>query len=94
VTKKLKPPAAVERGSAAHIARLTGFSIRKVQQYAAQGKIPTAARLAGSCWTFNLAAVRVWIKKGEDEVNRTSPPSSTAAPRRRVSIQRRDRCRL
>lgn len=62
-----KVDAPPERGGCKEIAAICGFSVRKLQMLAAQGKIPSAARLAGGVWSFDIAEVRAWIKQAEDE---------------------------
>jgi predicted DNA-binding transcriptional regulator AlpA len=54
-----------ERVNSAEVARLTSFSIRKVQLLAERGKIPSAARLGGGCWTFNRLRIEAWIMEEE-----------------------------
>ena len=53
-----------ERIRAAEVARMTSLSVRKVQEAAAQAKIPSATKLLGT-WTFDPAAIRAWIRDCE-----------------------------
>lgn len=51
-----------ERVKLALAAKLTGASERTLQAFAAQGKIPGAAKL-GKCWTFNIEKLLQHFKK-------------------------------
>ena len=53
-------------------ARITGLHMRTIQHLARTGRIPGAALLA-SCWTFDVARLRAWIKDAEDETSRQAP---------------------
>ena len=53
-----------ERIRSAEVARLTGLSVRAVQDLAARGEIHGAARF-GRIWTFDHARIRAWIKMRE-----------------------------
>lgn len=56
---------------------ITGLSTRTIQNLAAQGKIPGAAKLAGQ-WTFDLARLRRWVRQLEGETAcRGNPTTST-----------------
>jgi len=61
-----------ERVGAAEVERITGFSRRKVQLLASRGRIPSAARPAGGCWSFDPAVVRAWLKREEGKLCRTT----------------------
>lgn len=55
-----------ERVKVAAVVRMTGYSLRQVQELAAAGKIPSAAKL-GAQWSFDPVRVRRWIKQKERE---------------------------
>ena len=55
-----------ERIRSADVARITGLSVRVVQQMAARGEIPPAATL-GRVGTFREDAVRQWVLEAEDK---------------------------
>lgn len=55
---------AAERVLIAQACRMTGLSRRNVQDMAARGDIPGAAKLGGR-WTFDAATLRRWIKSRE-----------------------------
>ena len=58
-----------ERGTIAEAVAIIGLPARTVQAMAAIGKIPSAAKLAGSRrWTFDLSALRRWIKHEETKL--------------------------
>src|SRR5215469_2702337 len=48
----------------AEVARITSLSIRKVQEMAASGKIPGAAKFDG-VWTFDPVQIKAWIHQRE-----------------------------
>jgi predicted DNA-binding transcriptional regulator AlpA len=54
------------------VKRMTTLSVRKIQQMAAAGELPSAGRL-GHIWTFDPDAIRAWIVKQREKV---CPPSS------------------
>jgi phage terminase Nu1 subunit (DNA packaging protein) len=56
-----------ERIKSEAVAAITGYSIRQVQEMAALGKIPSAAK-PGVEWTFNERAVRRWMRLKEQEI--------------------------
>ena len=53
-----------ERIRPADVARITSLSVRKVQELAAAGRIPGAAKMGGA-WTFSEEKLRAWIKNCE-----------------------------
>ena len=53
------------RVRAAVIAETTSLSVRKVQELAAQGRMPGAGKLGG-VWTFDPEKVRAWILRAEE----------------------------
>jgi predicted DNA-binding transcriptional regulator AlpA len=53
-----------ERIRARTVCTMTSLSLRKVQEMADQGKIPSAAKLGG-VWTFDPIRVRAWIRERE-----------------------------
>ena len=55
-----------ERIQAAAAVRITGLSRRAIQEMAARGEIPGAAKL-GARWTFDEAKLRRWVKAREEE---------------------------
>ena len=67
---------AAERVLVAQACRITGLSRRNVQDMAARGDIPGAAKLGGR-WTFDAATLRRWIKSRE--VGRWPEGISTSA---------------
>lgn len=56
-----------ERVKADVVSKITGYSVRQVQNMAALGKIPSAAR-PGKIWTFDELRVRRWMKEKEREI--------------------------
>lgn len=46
------------------VSEMTSLSVRKVQEMAAAGAIPGAAKLGG-IWTFDPIRVRAWIREQE-----------------------------
>lgn len=66
------------------VRRMTTLSVRKIQQMAAVGEIPSAARL-GHIWTFDPDAIRAWIVKQREKAcprPQNSPTTATAAATR------------
>lgn len=59
----------VDRVRTATIAKMTGLSVRKVQEMALSGKLPGAAKLGGT-WTFDPNKVEAWIRDEEAAVAR------------------------
>ena len=55
-----------ERGLVAHACSILGLPERTVQGMAARGELPGAAKL-GKRWTFNLEALRQFVKEKERE---------------------------
>ncbi|MGG5812569.1 helix-turn-helix domain-containing protein [Falsiroseomonas sp. CW058] len=55
MAERIRPPA---------VSEITSLSVRKVQEMAAAGKIPGAAKLGGS-WTFDPVKLRDWIAQQE-----------------------------
>jgi phage terminase Nu1 subunit (DNA packaging protein) len=55
-----------ERISAKEAALILGRPVRTVQDWAAQAKIPGAAKVVGS-WTFDEQRLRNWIRRLEAE---------------------------
>lgn len=53
------------------VMRKTGLTRRTVQNMAARGDIPGAAKL-GHLWTFNRRAVERWITQQEQQCQKTS----------------------
>lgn len=53
-----------ERIQSLRVAMILGVTTRKVQEMAARGELPSAARI-GRRWTFNEAAVRRWLQQQE-----------------------------
>jgi len=68
VLRRMSPKHEVERGSTAKVAAMTGYSVRQVHGMAILGKIPSAAKLNGTRWSFDLKRVRQWIQEKEREV--------------------------
>jgi Helix-turn-helix domain len=60
------------------VARLTGYSVRRIQEWTAAGKIPGAMRVVKK-WTYDEAKVRAWIRRLEGEACRASQPISISA---------------
>lgn len=60
------------------VAVWTSLSVRKVQELAAAGRIPGAAKLGG-VWTFDPDKVRGWIAHQEHQAWRGSLATSTSA---------------
>jgi len=54
----------VPRIRPAEVARVTSLSLRKVQEMAAAGKIPGAAKFDG-VWTFDPVQIKAWIRQRE-----------------------------
>lgn len=53
-----------ERIRPAAVAEITSLSLRKVQEMAAAGQLPGAAKLGG-VWTFDPTQIRAWIRHQE-----------------------------
>ncbi len=53
-----------ERVGVSQVAQITGMSFRTIQQRAAWGLIPSAAKLGGN-WSFDEAAIRLWVQQQE-----------------------------
>ena len=66
-SERIRPPA---------VSAITSLSVRKVQEMAAAGAIPSAIK-ADDGWTFDEKKVRTWLRKMEREnakgVNRPKP---------------------
>ncbi len=73
-------PALPERVRADEIARITGLSVRNVQERAAAGMMPGAAKLGG-VWTFDPIKARAWVAAEERKAWRVSLGTSTSAAR-------------
>jgi excisionase family DNA binding protein len=71
-----------ERIHSLGVAMILGVTVRKVQEMAARGELPSAARI-GRRWTFNEAAIRRWLQQQETTVqsiaSRARSPLSDAA---------------
>lgn len=61
------------------VARITSLSVRKIQEMAAQGRIPGAAKLGG-VWTFDPTQIQAWIR-GEERLACQTRDTSTGAVR-------------
>ena len=69
-----------ERIRAQVVCTMTSLSLRKVQEMADQGLIPSAAKLGG-VWTFDPIRVRAWIRERERaclEKAGAKPPTSSS----------------
>ena len=53
-----------ERVGVSQVAQITGMGVRTIQQRAAWGLIPSAAKLGGN-WSFDEAAIRLWVGQQE-----------------------------
>lgn len=62
-----------ERIGIAYIAHRTGASKRLIQDKAAHGDIPTAAKFFGGKWSFDREAIDDWIAQ---KINDGAPPLS------------------
>lgn len=73
-----------ERIRPADVARITGLSVRKVQEMSAAGRLPGAAKMDG-IWTFDESKIRAWIRHQERQVEargaRSFRPAVTGVPR-------------
>ena len=58
---------------------MLGVSTRKVQEMAAAGRLPGAAKI-DQLWTFDPAKIRAWILEQEALVSRRHKPAAAAAP--------------
>jgi hypothetical protein len=58
---------------------MLGVSTRKVQEMAAAGRLPGAAKI-GQLWTFDPAKVRAWILEQEASVSRRHAPATAVTP--------------
>ncbi len=67
-----------ERIQSPRAAEITGLSQRSIQDMAARGELPGAARLGGR-WTFDELALRRWIKQQETVACRQTTFISGAA---------------
>lgn len=72
---------AAERIRPRDVAHMTSLSVRKVQELAADGRIP-GARLVNGEWTFTKGEIRAWIKAEEDRNYR--PPPIVVVPSARA----------
>lgn len=52
----------LERVRAAEVRRMTSLSLRQIQDMAAKGDIPGAAKLGG-VWTFDPVRIQLWIRE-------------------------------
>jgi predicted DNA-binding transcriptional regulator AlpA len=68
-----------ERVRPADVARMSGVSTRKVQEMAAAGRLPGAARI-DQLWTFDPAKIRAWILEQEALVSRRHGSAAAPAP--------------
>jgi hypothetical protein len=59
---------------------MTSLSVRKVQELAAAGELPGAAKLGG-VWTFDQQKVRSWIEEREAHAARPRPRVDVPAVR-------------
>ncbi len=62
MTTQAKP----ERIGVRAVAMITGMSVRVLQERAARGLVPSAAKLGGT-WSFNENTIRRWIRNQERE---------------------------
>lgn len=67
-----------ERIRPREVSHITSLSQRKVQELAAAGKLPSAAKLGG-VWTFEERAIRAWITQREQSLWPESHAISTSA---------------
>lgn len=58
-----------ERVRSAEVSRMTSLSVRRVQELAIAGKVPSAAKISGS-WTFDPVRIRIWIRQLEADACR------------------------
>lgn len=82
-----------ERIDARAAALITGRSVRAVQDMAARGQIPGAAKI-GRAWTFDEMTLRDWIRQLEAEVaarREARVPESIDAEYDRLIGRRSDR---
>jgi predicted DNA-binding transcriptional regulator AlpA len=69
------------------VAQMTSLSVRKVQEMAAAGKLPSAAKLGG-VWTFDPAAIKAWIQERREVVRlRNCLPVATSRATRLGGIE-------
>ena len=68
----------MERVRVADVVRITSLPARTVQDMAASGNLPGAAKM-GKVWTFDPIAVRAWVRQKEAEACRERT-SISAAP--------------
>jgi excisionase family DNA binding protein len=61
----------VERIQSPAVANILGVTTRAVQEMAARGDLPSAARI-GRRWTFEESAIRKYVRTKEDECRRIS----------------------
>ena len=66
------PSAQPERIRTPRAASILGLSVRAVQNMAAQGKIPGAAKM-GAIWTYDEVKLRNWIRELEEKTQRCRP---------------------
>ena len=52
----------IERVSISEAVRISGLKMRTLQNLAAQGAIPGAAKPAGR-WTFDISQLRRWVRE-------------------------------
>lgn len=71
-----------ERCRSRRVAELTGWSIRTVQEKAAAGEVPSAARPDDdSHWTYDEAIIRIWIRSWRGGACRTTSKGGDRAVR-------------
>lgn len=85
-------PTKRERIKASEAALILGLPHRTVLGFAAQGRLPGAAKL-GRSWTFDEAKLRAWVKGQEDQVQRRALAldAGMSAQARYDTIMRRSR---
>lgn len=68
---------APERVKIARAAEITGENVRTLQALAAAGRVPGAAKLSRN-WTFDIADLRIWIRRRKAETCQNARRRKTA----------------
>jgi excisionase family DNA binding protein len=75
-----------ERIQSPAVARILGVTTKTVQDMAARGELPSAARI-GHRWTFNEAKIREFVKAREDDCQQRAPRASAFIGRAAVDLR-------
>jgi len=68
-----------ERIGTEEVCRITGLALRTIQEMAARGEIPSAARIGRRKWSFDPVKIRAWVRAKEAQACQKTDISTRAA---------------